>query len=130
VPIPDEAPSQLETDQPLLWQLRVIYRRGVRRAGVWRKNGIRIATATNRWCAAALRGESMLRATARKILLQQYLPQAAVPSASARLTLDFCRLPQELPALEHARLSAHCRMIIYFLSNEDEAPAGPAAGPR
>jgi hypothetical protein len=39
---------------------------------VWRKNRIRSATAANQSCAAALFDESMLRATTRKILLQQY----------------------------------------------------------
>jgi len=47
---------------------------------VCRKNRIKIAT--NRSCAAALCGESMLRATARKILLQQYRHFPDVPPAA------------------------------------------------
>jgi hypothetical protein len=45
---------------------------------IWGKNRITIADAANRSCAAAVFGESMLRGKARKILLQQYLHEAAV----------------------------------------------------
>ena len=41
---------------------------------VWRNNRIKIACATNQSCAARRSDEPMLRAAARKILLQQYLP--------------------------------------------------------
>jgi hypothetical protein len=44
----------------------------------WRKNGIRIADATNLSCATAPCGESMLRAKSPKILLQQYRHDSAL----------------------------------------------------
>src|SRR5258705_12983786 len=93
------ASTQCATD--VAWPLLADFVAEVRGGHVLRKNRIRIAGTANLSCAAALCGESMLRATARKILLQQYLPGAAVRDAAERCFIALCALKRQTAIASH-----------------------------